>query len=273
MSRVESKQRPEPFELPEYVDNEGNPFDPKESDLIQKLEQAAQDALDDKDSLQSEIDNKPVFILCQHLRGVVPAKTDPEDLKWVVQRWYNLAKMRLPPNCLEEDFDTVWLQFLDIWEHKKVKFPKKDALNLAIKQATQREYILPELECLVDERLKKLGYVCFELQQLSGENPFFLSQEDAGNIVGVCQKKGRLLLSRLVQLKIIERVKIGHTGRASEYRYVAPTILQKQSLVKGKGGANKIHKIIMTYTISNEFQDCQDIQDSHDVQDLHDLND
>lgn len=60
---------------------------------------------------------------------------------------------------------------------------------------------------------------CMVLQQYAGENPFFLSNQDAGRVMGVGTEYGRLCLRRLCRegrLRLMERGS-NAAGKASTY--------------------------------------------------------
>ena len=167
------------------------------------------------------IGNEPVFRLCQYLKGIVPEGTVSDELHGVILQWWENSKQILITNGFD-DFTTVWIMFVDLWDTPgKIKFPKRDSFRTAKGRAEMRTENRPELSPLQDEKLVDLAHVCYELQQLNGEEPFFLSGKDAGTVIGKCQKRGRLALKYLQSRSIIVKVKDGHTGKSAEYRYIA----------------------------------------------------
>ena len=116
----------------------------------------------------------------------------------------------------------AWIILTDIWDTPgKVKHPKRNALEVAITRAKLRTTDRPELAGLRDKRMILLGHVCYELQQLNSEDKFFLTNEDAGKAIGLCEKLGGAGMKHLQRQGIIELLQKGHTGFASVYRYIA----------------------------------------------------
>lgn len=176
------------------------------------------------------IGNEPVFSLCQYLKGIVPEGTVSDELHGVVSQWWDKSKSILMDHGIE-DFTTVWIQFTDLWDTPgKIKHPKRDSFRTARGRAEVRLSDRPELSSLRDKKLIHLGHVCYELQWLNGDGPFFISGKDAGSVMGMCDKSGRLALKYLQRQLIIEKVKDGHTGRSAEYRYIG----QAQNEERGK---------------------------------------
>ena len=164
-----------------------------------------------------DIGNEPVFGLCQHLVGVVPKGTASDLLHGPVMSWYEKAKRNLDGY----DFTDIWLMFCDIWDGKKVKNPKTQALERAKIQAAARKQDRPELAILRTRAEKEVAHVCYELQVIQNIEPIFLSGEEAGKIIGKNQTMGSILLRKFCRINILKLIKKGHTGHASEYLYIA----------------------------------------------------
>lgn len=166
------------------------------------------------------IGNEPVFRLCQYLKGVMPEGATSDELHPIILQWWERSKAVLIGKGID-DFTTVWIMFCDLWDTPgRIKYPKRNSLQTAIARAKVQTQDRPELLPLADKKLILLGHVCYELQRLSGNEPFFLSGKDAGQAVGMCEKSGGLALKYLQRKKIIERVKPGYTGKSTEYRYI-----------------------------------------------------
>jgi hypothetical protein len=210
-------------------------------DNIDELEQAIQKAIEETELKSDELDyigNRPVFILCQYLKGtVLPDTTTFADLKPSVQRWYEQLKGSL----FDEDGETlsfteVWAQFIEAWD--KVRHPKGNALESAKLRAVKATYQIPDLDWCDDQSILYLAKVCYELSRPDGI--FFLSGYDAGKILGKTQKTGRAVLKMFISENIIECTKIGDRHNASEYRYIGKPVIE----VKATSEERKTKKMI-----------------------------
>jgi len=168
------------------------------------------------------VGNRAVFILCQHLHGVVNAeKVTAEELDLYVRQWYDLCDRLLVDDGGEPlSYTEIWAQFIDIWENERVKFPKIDHLALALESAKQYDKPRPEVAHLDCRITQLIAHTCYELQQLRHDGKFFISQEDAGKIIGKGQKEGRLIMNLLLSEGVLVLVEKGRTGLASTYNYV-----------------------------------------------------
>ena len=101
-----------------------------------------------------------------------------------------------------------------------MKFPKIDHLALAVKRARQYDKPRPEVAHLDCKRTQLIAHTCYELQQLRKDNQFFISQEDAGRIIGKGQREGRLFLNLLLSEGVLVLVDKGRSGLASTYTYI-----------------------------------------------------
>ena len=168
------------------------------------------------------VGNRAVFILCQYLRGVVNTeKIKAEELDLYVRQWYDLCDGLLVDNDGEPlSYIEIWAQFIDIWQNERVKFPKIDHLALALERARQYSKPRPEVAHLNCPKTQLIAHTCYELQQLRGDNQFFISQEDAGRIIGKGQKEGRLIMNLFMSEGVLVLNEKGRTGLASTYSYV-----------------------------------------------------
>ncbi|MBN2457296.1 MAG: hypothetical protein JXB29_12300 [Sedimentisphaerales bacterium] len=144
------------------------------------------------------------------------------DLKPFVKQWYNLSADKLVnKEGYKLTFGEVWAQLIEIWD--KVKHAKRDALWTAKICAKRETYKIPELDWCDDQSIKYLAKVCYELSRPDGT--FFLSGDDAGEILGRTQKTGRAALKMLGYEKVIKCVKTGVRRRASDYEYIGKPVV------------------------------------------------
>jgi len=197
---------------------------PKGEIDIETIERAIEKAKDEIEDFDGEdyIGNRGVFILCQYLKGIdMPDAITFTNLKPYVRRWYELSGSLLVDECgAPLTFTEAWAQFVEVWP--KIKYPKSAYLEQAKERAGKRTEPLAEL-AEFDEAHQYLGAVCYELQQITGGEPFWLSTYDAGRILGKSQRVGHRALQMFMAEGILERTKIGHTNIASEYRYIGKT--------------------------------------------------
>jgi len=169
-------------------------------------------------NVKSRIGNKEIFTLCQYIQGMLPEIDSHEDLKAIVERWYERYELVLEDK--EGDllsFVYVWSEFLDLWP--KIEYPKHDTLYKAIKQAIDSP-VPEEVKHWHDENYKMLASVCRELQRLRGAEPFFLSSYDAGKILGKSQPAAFKALKMFVAEGLLKVIKKGDRNHANYYQYL-----------------------------------------------------
>jgi hypothetical protein len=105
----------------------------------------------------------------------------------------------------------------DAWDRCPRQDPGIDVRRLRRQSAGVE---LPAEAAGYSGRDRRLLRACISLQRLHGEDPFYISYEDAGRLLGVAKPTARLALRRLVKAGALERVSVGNnlTGRASAYR-------------------------------------------------------
>lgn len=196
---------------------------------IAAIEQAIRKAVAETGLTSDEPDfigNRPVFILCQYLKGVeMSNSTTLIELKPFAKQWYELLKDQLEDeNGDGLTFAQAWAQIVEVWD--KVKHPKGDALDAAKARANRATYKIPELDWCDDEKIQCLARICYELSQPDGT--FFLSGYDAAEILGKDQKTGRAALKMFEFEKLTVCTKVGNRHRASEYKYIGKPVLQTE---------------------------------------------
>jgi hypothetical protein len=188
-------------------------------------DEAMKRAVFDADPKQAKIriGNEAVFSLCQRLKGIAQNGIPAADMEPYLKLWLKTYRQDLT----DDDF-TLWLQFTELWDGDKIKFPKRDTFNTALARASDPQGELrPELGNMPGE-IRRLGAVCYELQKLAGNRPFFISGGQAGQVIGKSEDTGRLALKYLIRHKIIELKQRGHSKRATEYLYIAANPLQDE---------------------------------------------
>jgi hypothetical protein len=185
------------------------------------IEQAIIKAKEEFEGFEDEdyIGNRAAFILWQHLGGIdTPENTTLADYKPLVKRFYQLAEDLLLNRYDEMSFTNFWSQFVEVF--KKVKYFRRDYVELAKQRAKGRKEPLPELTDY-DPIYQFLGAICYELQLLQKEGePFYLSTYQAGEILDKDQKTGHRAMVMFVADEILKIHRVGDRNLASEYFYI-----------------------------------------------------
>lgn len=158
--------------------------------------------------------NRCLFSLARYVKGTRPDATR-EQLRAIVGEWHRLAL----PNIGTKEFSVTLTDFLRGWA--SVKHPHGATLNTIIESI---DFAAP-----LPDGIEALGYgpagnrmvqICAALQAHEGEQPFFISARQAGDLTGLHFTDASKVLAALVADGVLELVKRG-TGRvASRYRYI-----------------------------------------------------
>lgn len=136
--------------------------------------------------------------------------------------WWSAAQSqgRLP---LDAEFEEYLFLFLDSCQ--RVKHPLgSNVLEVATQRAAEQPP--PEQAAqFTSPKLKKLITVCYHLQRMAGNEPFFLSVRSAAALLDVEISSASAFLNGLVQKRVIELVQKGAQGGRKASRYRMPTAL------------------------------------------------
>lgn len=160
--------------------------------------------------------NKKLFELARWLKGKRP-DAPRDELRVVVMEWHRLAL----PVIGTKDFATTWIDFLRGWE--KVRSPHGATLAA----------ILSGMDCgaPLPDAIVALGYgeagnrlyrICMALQAHAGDEPFFVSARQAGEMTGMHFTDASKVLSAFVADSVLELVARGVGRVASRYRLAQP---------------------------------------------------
>ena len=133
--------------------------------------------------------------------------------------WWRAAKPTLPGGS---EFEEWRFDFLDTYAKTKTPLGA-NSLEEAIARLDREP--LPEV-CAryTSERIRRLLAVCYHLQQLQGDSPFFLSMRDAAEISGApTPTAAGKLLKGLTTDGFLELVHKGDRIRAARYRFIDST--------------------------------------------------
>lgn len=181
---------------------------------VNTLPEAAQCSL--KDGLQED----SLFIFSRALKAfeiTTKRRLTKGDLEGAFATWWNLARKYLPADA---DFDECRMDFEATYA-KTTSALGSDSLQAALERATARP-LPPQATRYNSPLLRRLVAVCYHLQTLQGDSPFFLSVRAAAKVMGLANlNKASSLLSGLVRDGILTEVEKGQQGgrRATRYRF------------------------------------------------------
>lgn len=160
--------------------------------------------------------NSNIFQFARYLKSFPELKDcDVKDLKPYVVQWHQKAL----PFIATKSFDETWSDFT--YSLGRVKYPVGDSiLQKAIAAALQAEDILPEAEGYEPDT-QKLIRLCYELQALQGDQPFWLSCRDAGKFIGLSHESANKRLQMLVTEGILKAVVTHTKTKSTRHRYIA----------------------------------------------------
>jgi hypothetical protein len=140
-------------------------------------------------------------------------------LKPYIQRWWKLAAPHTSGK--HPEFWQSWQDFVSAWEEAQV--PYGATMQSILERARSAAPPTMAVEKYGKGSLRALlASLCRELQQDSGQKPFFLTGRTAGPLIGVSDIRAWRWLKRLATDKIIEPVKVYPRGTrlGTEYRYL-----------------------------------------------------
>lgn len=191
---------------------------PPSGACVGTLQKAAQMALADKSN------GDPVFKFARAVKAFelcVNKRLPKAELPAAFNIWWSAAKSTLPPDT---DREECLFLFMDAYDKAKTPLGSNVIQNALARIASSLPP--PEAKRYDSPKLKILVHLCYELQQMAGDSPFFLSVRDAARAIGLSIKSLNVVSAFMHGLQrddIIELVEIGKPGgrRATRYRYVA----------------------------------------------------
>ena len=144
----------------------------------------------------------------------------PEERNGVFALWWSTAKPMLPPDA---DYDEWRYDFINCYMKAKTPLGSN-----TIAEAIRRSASEPAPEAcarFASPRIRNLVSVCFHLQQIAGEGPFFISVRDAAKVLQTKDLHSALAkLNGLIsdEILILERKGTAAGRKANRYRYIAP---------------------------------------------------
>lgn len=191
---------------------------PPSGACVDTLQKAAQMALADKSN------GDPVFKFARAIKAFelrVDKRLPKTELPAAFNIWWTAAQSTLPPGT---DREECLFLFMDAYDKAKTPLGSNVIQNALAEVASSPPP--PEGNRYESAKLKTLVHLCYELQRLAGDSPFFLSVRDAARAIGLSVKSLHAVSAFMHGLHrdgIIEPVEISKSGgrRATRYRYVA----------------------------------------------------
>jgi uncharacterized CHY-type Zn-finger protein len=156
-----------------------------------------------------------IFTFCQWLKAIPELRErTAAQLKPVVKQWH----ARAYPVIGTKAFEVTWQDFVYAWA--RVKWPKGILLGPAVQKAHEDTQNPPEAADYEDPRTRLLVRVCWQLQQVHGDQPFYLSLRTAGELLGLSHTEASKRLEMLMADGILA-IASAHTNIfATRYRYI-----------------------------------------------------
>lgn len=160
--------------------------------------------------------NRRLFELARYLKGMMP-DASREQLRETVMEWHRLAL----PVIETQEFAESWADFQRAW----------GAVRVPYGSVMKRRIADIDMTIPAPESLLRLGYgdkaificrICRQLQNNAGDEPFFISARQAGELVGLHFTDASKVLFALVADQVLTLVKRGAGKQASRYRYAWP---------------------------------------------------
>ena len=182
--------------------------------LKEKVDNAIKKTLPKKEGYRNFL----IFQFCRWLKGMEEFEQLPaRALKDTIREWHRQAL----PYIGTKPFDETWANFTYGWP--RVKYPKKGdgmlklatqrAMNPKNKLAVESQYDAPETQLLIR--------VCYELQLIQKDEPFWISCYDAGGIIGLSHTEANKRLQMLVADEVLRLIVKNTTNKATRFRYIA----------------------------------------------------
>jgi hypothetical protein len=161
--------------------------------------------------------NSLIFQFCRWLKACPDfEKLNARELKPLVKMWYELAL----PNMGTKAFDDTWADFTYGWP--RVKYPKGDGvLKIAVENAMNPQYQLTAEMLYEKVEIRLLVRICFELQELQKDEPFWLAESDGACILGVTKPTVGRWFSMLEADNVIKKVQAHTNILATRYKFIA----------------------------------------------------
>jgi hypothetical protein len=157
-------------------------------------------------------------------RGLRTLEVQEGGIKFPIDRVkeiFNVWHTSVPPEFLSHSHEDYFMEFLACLNSVKVPLSIRNALKDALDNA--RSNALPAAAELVTDPAKKLLIaVCYQLQKIAGDAPFFLSARDCQKFLQRPWRTCAYWLSGLVVLGVLKVEKKADFAahKATRFRYI-----------------------------------------------------
>jgi hypothetical protein len=157
--------------------------------------------------------NRCLFALARYVKGTQPNATR-QELRAIVTNWH--------AQCLSvigtKDFAVTWTDFLNGWE--KVRQPHGAIMQSVLETIDARAHLPAGIMALgYGTAGNQLVRVCAALQSHQGDEPFFISARQAGEVLGIHFTDASKIMAALVRDGVLKLVSKGAGKVASRYRF------------------------------------------------------
>jgi len=169
-------------------------------------------------SLKGGLNKDCLFTFARALKAfeiTTDHRLTPDELQNAFSLWWSTAQPQLPPKA---EFHEWRFDFEDTFAKTRAALGA-NALEEAIRRADSSP-LPPQAERYASPKLKRLVAVCYHLQLLQGNSPFFLGVRDAAQVMDIknlYQASARL--AGLVRDGILIEVEKGTRKRATRFRF------------------------------------------------------
>jgi hypothetical protein len=169
----------------------------------------------------SHTSKKKLFTLARAIKKLEKqngAKFSDDDFERVFSKWFKASRGYLRPGQTRaEYFD----EFLSAYDCARRPLGEN---ALAIAWQNSQNAPLPEAATkFKSQKIRALVRLCFELQHMAGDEPFYLSCRKAAELLNVSHVHAARFLNLLVREKLMSVIESGSakTNRASRYQFAA----------------------------------------------------
>lgn len=166
--------------------------------------------------------NEGLFRFCQHLKDY--CSTVEEALPYIRQWFKRWSSVLIDDTGYNSSVDDVEVQAIDLWP--RIKHSVGGQLAEAIRKAESNiDYSIPGLENYGGQSERMLAAVCYELQQIAGNDAnMWISERDAAEVLGLDRERGRdrarTTLRVFMRKGILSFAEKGNKFRSTRFRYM-----------------------------------------------------
>lgn len=157
--------------------------------------------------------NKKILAYVRSIKGLMKQWTH-NQLKRAFDMWWDKAVVHVQTKIKEVSWGDFQIAFAYCHSPQK-------ALDTQRLAESSQEQSIPDCISHCGDKIKLLAKACKTLQQYNWPEPFYLSREDASEMLGVSWSRARDAINLLISKGLLSHVSSGNnlTGEASRYRW------------------------------------------------------